>query len=292
MIDDKLKTLIVLAEEKSYTRTAEICNLSQPAVTQHVKALESEYGITIFKRNGRNLTLTEDGKILVNSAKKLVALERDIQKELERHKVAPKKLDIGMTLTAGGYFIPEILEVFKDKYPDLRFNFHTDIAEKILERMRLNELDFAIIDGTPHTDEFNVELLFLDELIIIGPRNHPLAQKESVTIEELKKEKFILRHEKANTRLAFENYLTNHFDNINNFDVILEIDNTAMIKQLIIAGHGLSIMSKAICEINLQVGTIKEIRLRNFHLERGIYLVYPKSMKDTDIIKSIIALKE
>ena len=292
MIDDKLKTLIILAKVKNYTQTAELCILSQPAVTQHIKALESRYGIEIFRRNGRNLTLTYEGKSLVDSAKKLIALERNIQKEIKKQKGQPKKLDIGITLTAGGYFIPEIMEVFKDKYPNLRFNFHTDIAENILERMRLNELDFAIIDGTSQTDEFNIELLFRDELIIIGPKDHRLADKKNVSIEELKKEKFILRHEKANTRLAFENYLSNHFDNINNFDVILEIDNTAMIKQLIIAGHGLSVMSKAICEINMQVGTLKQIDLRDFHLERGIYLVYPKELENSEIIDSILALKE
>ncbi|OQC09738.1 MAG: HTH-type transcriptional activator CmpR [Tenericutes bacterium ADurb.Bin087] len=292
MIDDKLKTLIILAKVKNYTQTAELCNLSQPAVTQHIKALENRYGIEIFIRSGRNLTLTYEGKTLVDNAKKLIALERNIQKELKKQKGLPKKLDIGITLTAGGYFIPEIMEVFRDKYPDLRFNFHTDIAANILERMRLNELDLAIIDGTPQTEDFNIELLFTDELIIIGPKDHPLADKESVTIEELKKEKFILRHEKANTRLAFENYLSTHLDNINNFDVILEIDNTAMIKQLIIAGHGLSVMSKAICEINMQVGTLKQIHLRDFHLERGIYLVYPRELANSDIINSIIALKE
>ena len=65
-----------------------------------------------------------------------------------------------------------------------------------------------------------------------------------------------------------------------------------MIKQLIIAGHGLSVMSKAICEINMQVGTLKQIDLRDFHLERGIYLVYPKELENSEIIDSILALKE
>ena len=216
----------------------------------------------------------------------------NIEKELSKNKGGINKLDIGITLTAGGYFIPEILNVFKRKYPELRFNFHTDHATNLIERMRLNELDFIIVDGTPQTTEFNVELLVKDELIIIGPKNHPLANKSVVTTEELKKEKFILRHEKANTRLAFENYLLNHLDNIANFDVILEIDNTALIKQLIIAGHGLSVMSRAICEVNLRVGTLKEIKLKDFYLERGIYLVYPNDLKNTDLIKNIISLKE
>ncbi len=292
MINDKLNTLIVLAQVKSYTKTAELCHLSQPAVSQHIKALEEMYGIKIFKRVGRNLMLTYEGDVLVRNAKRLIALNRNIEKELNKNKGGINKLDIGITLTAGGYFIPEILNVFKRKYPELRFNFHTDHATNLIERMRLNELDFIIVDGTPQTTEFNVELLVKDELIIIGPKNHPLAKKSVVTTEELKKEKFILRHEKANTRLAFENYLLNHLDNIANFDVILEIDNTALIKQLIIAGHGLSVMSRAICEVNLRVGTLKEIKLKDFYLERGIYLVYPNDLKNTDLIKNIISLKE
>jgi len=292
MINDKLNTLIVLAQVKSYTKTAELCHLSQPAVSQHIKALEEMYGIKIFKRVGRNLVLTYEGDVLVRNAKRLIALNRNIEKELSKNKGGINKLDIGITLTAGGYFIPEILNVFKRKYPELRFNFHTDHATNLIERMRLNELDFIIVDGTPQTNEFNVELLVKDELIIIGPKNHPLAKKSVVTTEELKKEKFILRHEKANTRLAFENYLLNHLDNIANFDVILEIDNTALIKQLIIAGHGLSVMSRAICEVNLRVGTLKEIKLKDFYLERGIYLVYPNDLKNTDLIKNIISLKE
>ncbi|MDY0214185.1 MAG: LysR family transcriptional regulator [Bacilli bacterium] len=292
MINDKLNTLIVLAQVKSYTKTAELCHLSQPAVTQHVKALEEMYGIKIFKRIGRNLALTYEGEVLVRNAKKLIALNRNIEKELNKNKGGINKLDIGITLTAGGYFIPEILNVFKRKYPELRFNFHTDLASNLIERMRLNELDFVIVDGTPQTTEFNVELLVKDELIIIGPKNHPLANKNDVTTEELKREKFILRHEKANTRLAFENYLLNHLDSISNFDVILEIDNTALIKQLIIAGHGLSVMSRALCEVNLKVGTLKEIKVKDFYLERGIYLVYPHDLKNTDLIKNISSLKQ
>lgn len=292
MITVRIKTLLTLAELKSYTLTAEKCHLSQPAVTQHIKALENQYGITIFKRKGRNLTLTYEGEVLVNNAKRLLAIDRNIEKEISNKHGELNKLDIGITLTASGYFIPEILAVFKTKYPGLRFNFHTDLSSKLLERMRLNELDFIIVDGTPQTNEFNVELLIHDQLIIIGPKSHPLSLKKDVTITDLKKEKFILRHETANTRLAFENYLLNHLDSISDFDIILEIDNTALIKQLIIQGHGLSVMSRAICEVNLKVGTLVEIKLQDFELARGIYLVHPKELQKSPIIKSILSLRK
>lgn len=292
MINDKLNTLLVLAEEKSYTKTAEICNITQPAVTQHIKSLENFYNIKIFKRKGNKLIVTNEGKILIKNAKRLLAMNRNLEKEISQSINANTKLDIGITLTAGGYFIPEILDVFKEKFPNMRFNFHTDIAENIYERLKYYELDFAIIDGTPANKNFESVLLAKDELIVIGPKDHPLAKKKDVTLDMLKTEKFILRHEKAHTRMAFEGYLFNHLDSIENFNVILEIDNTALIKQLIIEGHGLSIMSRAICEANIKQGVLTEINVKNFKLNRGIYLIYPAEMKENPVIKNIIDLKK
>lgn len=292
MIDQKLRTLLVLEKERNYSKTAEILQITQPAVTQQINRLEEQYNIQIFAKVGRQLKLTTEGEVLVNTARKLLALEQSLEKEMFNEKTGHRKLDIGITLTAGNFFIPEILDVFKDKYPHMRFNFHTDIATNIYERLKYRELDFAIIDGIPPTGEFVTELLTSDELIIIAPRDHYLTHQKKVTLEHLKKEKFILRHETANTRKIFENYLQERFDSISNFDVILEIDNTALIKQLIIAGHGLSIMSRAICEVNLRVGTIAEIKVDNFTLKRGIYLIYREEMKNEPIIQSILALQQ
>lgn len=292
MIDDKLNTLLVLAKEKSYTKTAEICNITQPAVTQHIKSLEKFYNIKIFKRKGSNLIVTNEGRILIKNAKRLLAMNKNLEKEISQSINSNTKLDIGITLTAGGYFIPELLDVFKEKFPNMRFNFHTDIAENIYDRLKYYELDFAIIDGTPAEKNFESTLLAKDELIVIGPKDHPLTKKKNVTLDMLKKENFILRHEKAHTRMAFEGYLFNHLDSIENFNVILEIDNTALIKQLIIEGHGLSIMSKAICEANIKQGVIEEIKVKDFKLNRGIYLIYPNEMKNNPVIKSIENLKK
>ena len=82
MINDKLKTLITLDKEKSYTKTAQLCDITQPAVTQHIQALEQMYNITIFNKNGRTLTTTPEGKILVKNAKRLLAINKNIEKEL------------------------------------------------------------------------------------------------------------------------------------------------------------------------------------------------------------------
>lgn len=292
MIDDKLYTLIVLERERNYTKTAAICHISQPAVTQHIKSLEDFYGIKIFKRNGRELLLTIEGELLVKNARRLYALNNKIKSEIELSFKKLKQLNIGITLTAGGYFIPEILKVFKENYPLIKFNFHTDLAENLVNRINNFELDFAIIDGIPPKNNLNKTLLSMDQLIVIANNSHPLLNEKNVSFDMLKKEDFILRHDTADTRKAFDAYLKNHLETIDDFNIILEIDNTALIKELIIKGYGISIMSKALCEQNIKQGAIKEIKINDFKLERGIYLVYPQNLKNNEIITSIINIKK
>lgn len=291
MINDKFKTLVVLAKEKKYTKTAEICNISQPAVTQHVQVLESFYNIKIFKRIGKDLAITNDGKILIDGAKKLLSINEGVKKKLSQNLQQQKKIDIGVTLTACNHFIPEMLEVFKTKFPEVRYTVHTDNAKAILEKLKLNELDFGVIDGTPTEKDFESKLLVKDELIFIASANHRLANITSeITLEMLKEEKFIFRDKTANTRVVFQNYLLNNFENIDSFDIILEIESTSLIKKLVIDGHGISIMSKAICQHLLDQNVLKELKVKNFHLERGIYLIYSKEIENDKIIQSILNL--
>lgn len=287
MLKERLKTLITLNEEKNYTKTAKILNISQPAVSQHIIALENEYRVVIFKRKGKILKTTEEGEILIKNAKRLLAIDKNITKELFLTKSQLRKLDIGITLTASGYFIPELLNVFKEKFPEIRYNFHTDLAENIYERLKYYELDFAIVDGKPLNNNLECDLLLYDELVLIANPNNPLKAKKEITIEEIKEEKFILRHKNANTRIVFEKFLGKQQLNTDDLDVILEIDNTALIKQLIIDGYGISVISKMLCEEELKNETLIVLPLKDFSLKRGIFLIYLKENIDDYVIKNI-----
>lgn len=291
MINDKLNTLIVLSREKNYTKTAEICNITQPAVTQHIQSLEKQYNIKIFQRRGKDLLITPEGETLIEEARKLLAINEGIQEKLSQDLEHHKSLDIGITLTASNHFIPQMLNVFKNKFPKIRYFVHTANVKKIYEKLRFNELDFAVIDGTPPTKEFKSKLLEKDELIFIASSNHPLASKKGgVTLDDLKKEKMILRDKKANTRIVFENYLLNHFKSVEEYDIILEIESTSLIKQLVIEGHGISLMSRVICEHLIKQNVLTEIKVKDFRLERGIYLIYRKELEKDSIIQSILHL--
>lgn len=290
MINDKLNTLIVLAQEKNYTKTAELRNITQPAVTQHIQSLEKHFDIKIFIKKGKDLFITPEGEILINEARKLLSIDKRINEKLKRELGEFKSIDIGVTLTASNHIIPKMVQVFKDKFPNITYSVHTTNVTRIYEKLRYDEFEFAVIDGVPPTQEFESSLLEKDELIFIASPNHPLANKADLTLDDLKKEKMILRDKNANTRIVFENYLLNHFESIDEFDIILEIESTSLIKRLVIEGHGISIMSKVICEHLIEQNVLTSLDVKNFRLDRGIYLIYPKQRKNDSIIQSIINL--
>lgn len=290
MINEKLKTLIALDKVKSYTKAAQICNLTQPAITQHIKALEDQYNIQIFQRVKGKLITTQDGKILIKNAKRLLAMNKNIDKELFLSKTNHRKLDIGITPTASYYLIPEILNLFREKHPNILFNFHTDTVENITERLKYLELDFAIVDGGISHPTFTSIKLVKDEIILIAPADHPFTKLNEITWDMLKNEKLILRHKTAHTRRTVENILLNNGDSIDNYEVILELDNTSLIRHLVRDGHGLSFTSKSICLEDLDNGYIKEVKIKDFHLERDVYIVHQKKFQGDPLINDILSL--
>src|SRR5690554_1199302 len=125
MINDKLNTLIVLAKEKNYTKTAELRNITQPAVTQHIQSLEKHFDIKIFIKKGKDLFITPEGEILIAEARKLLSIDKRIKEKLSRELDEFKSIDIGVTLTASNHIIPKMVQVFKDKFPNITYSVHT-----------------------------------------------------------------------------------------------------------------------------------------------------------------------
>lgn len=109
MINDKLYTLIVLAREKNYTKTAELRNITQPAVTQHIQSLENHFGIKIFIKKGKELVITPEGETLIKEARKLISIDKRIKEKLARELDEFKSIDIGITLTASNHIIPKMV---------------------------------------------------------------------------------------------------------------------------------------------------------------------------------------
>ena len=191
MIDPKVYSLIKVAETGSYTRAAEQLSLTQPAVSQHIRAMESELGIRIFERVNNELRITHEGETAIKYAKRMLSLYNNLQRDLTSEKRQLTQLTVGITHTAESNAISEALAKYVNNHEGVTVKIITDTLSNLYDKVKNYELDFAIVEGKLNHPSLRYLMLDTDCLVLAVSPNHRLAKQSMVTISALKKEKMI-----------------------------------------------------------------------------------------------------
>lgn len=290
MLDAKLETLLVVAEEKSFTKAASILSLTQPAVSNHISLLEKEIGVKIFFRNKGEVKITPEGEIVVKYAKRIKSLYKRMFDKISELDRQITKLRVGITHTAESNEIAEILAKFGVSHGNINITIITDSIKNLYEMLENYEIDFAIIEGRRHVGDLNYLMLDTDYLVCILSNNNPLSKKSMVSLSDLKKEHIILRLPESETRKLFEATLTSMNDSIDNFDVSIEVDNIATIKDLIRKDLGVSVLPQSACMDELRKGKITALPIENLSMARETNIVYNKDFARLDLIRDFVDL--
>ena len=291
MLDSKLDTLLVTAEEKNFTKAAEILNLTQPGVSNQIAHLERETGVKIFYRSKGNVRVTPEGEIVIRYAKRIKALYNRMHEKIEEYQTGKDRLRVGITHTSESNDIAEYLAKFGMSKANLSITIITENIKKLYEMLENFELDFAIVEG-PRQQMNNMNYLMLDTdyLVCILSNNNPLSKKPMVTLNELKNEHIILRSVESETRKLFEATLTSINDSIDNFDISIEVDNIATIKDLIRKDLGVSILPRSACMDELRKNKITALPIENLSMIRETSIVYNKDFAGIDLINDFVEL--
>ena len=233
MVDPKLLTLIEVEKRNGYTAAAEALSLTQPAVSQHIRQLEKENGITIFHRAGGQLKPTPEGEILLSYAKRIVSLYRELASKLKDQAKGRSSYIVGITHTAEANLIAEVLASYAADHPGTKIKIKSDDIRNLYEKLSSFEIDLAIVDGPVPSRKYSSILLDTDSLVAVMSKRNPLAAKSVITIDELRKERLILRSKQSETRTLFQAALSAIGRSIDEFNVVLEIDNIMTIKELV-----------------------------------------------------------
>ncbi len=289
MINQKLFSLLKVAQYKSYTEAAKQLSLTQPAVSQHIKQLEDELGIHIFERINNELRVTPQGEIALHYAERMASLFENMKKEIrdERHKVS--NLSLGVTHSAESNPIAEAIANYVSSHKGVRIKMVTDTISNLYDKLRIYEIDLAIVEGREADPNMRYTLLDTDSLMLVASPEHPLANKGFVTVDEIKKERLILRLPNSNTRNQFESHLISNNMDIAEFDVILEVDNVATIKDLVRRNFGVSILAQSACLDEIKKGKITALPIENFSMMREINIVYNKDFEKFELLKDVIS---
>jgi len=290
MLDAKIHTLITVAKTRSFTRAARELSLTQPAVSHHINQLEKELGITLFIRKKGALQLTKQGDLALKYARRLVALNEGLQRELwdEEHNI--KHLRIGITHTAESNLVAQVLAQYGSEHPDVLITIITDSIKKLYNRLENYELDIAIVDDSPIGRSLNSLLLDTDYLVCAMANENQLSSRAMLTIDDIRKERMILRLPKSGTINLFVDTLRSLGRSIDEFNVILEVDNIATIKDLVRLNMGVSILPYSTCLDEVQKGKMTVLSVENMSMMRQTNIVYQQDFSHKEILQDLLQL--
>lgn len=279
MLEARLLTFLTVAKIKNYTKSARILNLTQPAVSQHIKYLEENYGVKFIKKNGRNIELTQEGEEFLKYVKELEIKDRGIYKKLKNKSFLEKYYNIGATLTIGGYVLPKILGRYKEHYPNIEIILTVNNTKEILRKLLREEIDLGLVEGPFDRNKFGYKRLKEDELILAFSPKHEFSKGEYVQLKDVLSGKLILREEGSGTRKHFENALLDEGYSLNDLNIYMEVGSIDAIKALVEANLGYTIISKVAIERELKLGVIKTLPIKNngvnvVNFYREFYFVY------------------
>ena len=290
MVDNRLYSLLKVVELGSYTKAAEQLSLSQPAVSQHIRQLEDSLNVKIFEHAHNKFHLTSEGEIVVKYARQMIALENNLEQALKNERGRTRSLTIGITHTAESSAIIEALVACTNRYEGLNLRILTNTADQLYAMLKNYELDFAFIEGRSSDPDLGYLMLDTDCLVLAVAPDHPLAQKSMITIDQLKREKLLLRLPNSNTRKLFEATLKSQNLAIEDFNITLEIDSVASIKDLVRRGFGVSVLARSACLDEQRKKKLCLLTIENLSMVRETNIVYRKSFELTELLQGIVEM--
>jgi DNA-binding transcriptional LysR family regulator len=284
-----LATFRRLAFEGNYTRTAEALNLTQPAVTQHVRALEAHFGVKLVDIVGRRAVLTDAGQFLAARSEAVLgavsALERDM---LEYADIRTGTLRLGATLTIGTYDLPALAAAFRALHPGITLDVAIENTARIVELVRQGELALALVEGAVEPDEeLAVTPYTEDELVVIVRPGHPAAGRGSVKAETFRDEPFVAREDGSGTRVAFERAFRRSGIEPH---VALALPSGEGIVRAVEAGIGAAMLSTRVAADALAAGRVVRVPVAGLDLHRAFNLVRLRRVTPSPAAQAFTAL--
>lgn len=286
----RLEVFCKVLELQSFTKAAEAVCLTQPTISEHIRALEQTVGERLVDRLGREVLPTPSGKILYRYAKDLIALRNEALQALDKHKGALSgNLLIGASTIPGTYILPELIGTFKSLYPSihttLRIGGSADVVERVLE----GRLEIGLIGAKWDDRRIAMEEIFSDELVLAVHAEHRWVQKMSVEPEELLSEPFILRERGSGTRIVMSQAFEAAGFPSSRLHVVAEMGSTEAVRQGIKARIGVSILSSRAVAQDIAQGTLVALPVKGLRLQRSFYLVQRKHRQLSPLCTAFIA---
>lgn len=289
MHDFRLQVFYSVATHLNFSRAAGELNISQPAVTQHIKELERIYEARFFERKGNKILLTVQGEKMLEYTEKLISLYRQLDTELKSSgQQLSGQLRVGASTTIAQYVLPQIIAGFYRRYPDVRISLTSDNTENITKALLAGKIDLGLVEGPVHSRDLKLELLMNDELVAVTSSKNELARSSSISFEELQLLPWVLREKGSGTREVTEQGLESIGLPVQSIKNLTSLGSTEAIKSFLEVGVGISILSKKSIKNELALGLLQILPISGLNLERPFNFIYPQGPRPAGITGEFI----
>ena len=268
---DQLHTFLEIVRLKSFSKAAQTCYRTQPAISAQVRQLEQELNTTLFERLGTRIALTTAGKIFAEYAGKILELRRQAQNSINELERAPRgELVIAANEATCIYVLPHVFSEYKKQFPNVQLLVDRSYGTKVVQAVLDNLADFGITQLPVAEKKLQVAKIHSDEIKLLAPAGHPLTMKNSVLPADLKEYQLLLP-KSGTTRKKLNTWLEPVEDDIH---VSMELDSTEMIKRFVMAGLGVSFIAASNCEEEVLQKRLAAVSLGPEAMVRRLGLIY------------------
>ena len=270
----QLEIFAKVAEMGSFSRAAEALHLTQPTVSEHIRALEDELGVRLLDRLGRGTATTRAGQLLLSYASRILALSREARQALEGYQGRMRgELVVGGSTIPGEYLLPSVIGRFREKFPEVSTTLVIGASQAVVDWVADGRVELGVVGARLPQRGLEFHELSPDEEVVVIPAGHPWQGRAQVTLEELAREPLLIRERGSGTRAAFESALERAGVDLGTLRVAGEMGSNQAIKQAVKAGMGVTVLSRIAVEEESRQGVLAFLRVRDLAVTRGFYVV-------------------
>ena len=282
-----LRSFVAVAETGGFTRAAKALRMSQPAVSTHVKELETNLFTRLFESVGGRVRLTRTGETALGEARRILENVRSLQSAVvESEQLVKGPLVLGASTTPGNYLLPPLMARFERKHPTARASLVLGNTTRIFDRVLSGQVDLGFV-GLPPTDPgLHGEPFRTDEIVVFAAADHRLSRRREIPPAELARERVIVREADSATRRLGDGWFEQH----GLHPAVMELGSPETVKRAVSAGLGIGLLSRFAIEWEVRDRRLIELKVPGFPFKRELYVVRGKRKHLTPAINAFLAL--
>ena len=276
-MDYRDEVFIAVAENLNFSKAAEELFISQPAVTKHIKELESKLETALFERKGNKVYLTKSGKLVYRSLKQIKQQYRDLEYELGRLSEAFNgSLRIGASSTISQYLIPSVIASFHRRYPKIKLDLFNGNSFEMEQKLLDNEIDLALVENEKSNSNIKYMDFLDDEIVVVTGTQSVYAKRKNIKLSDIQEIPLVLREKGSGSLQVIQKALAKQNIDLEKLNILIHLGSTEAIKNFLCNFDGIALISEKSIEKEIKLKSLCKLNVSELNIHRKLRMALRK----------------